>query len=107
MNRTTPNLEHVLHALADKQRRDILAVLRTGPSAVGALANQLGMSQQTTSHHLRVLRDARLATVTKQGTRHIYALETEGLASVRAYLDEFWPTKLQALKQAIENGDES
>lgn len=91
-----------LRALADPTRRAILAAIKPAPRAVGAIAETVGLSQQTTSHHLRVLRDAGLATSTRDGTRHLYAVETDGLAAVRSYLDDFWPTKLAALKAAVE-----
>ena len=70
--------------------------------AVGDIADAVGISQQTASHHLRVLTDAGLTRSTREGTRHLYALETDGIAAARAYLDGFWPAKLQALKAAVE-----
>ncbi|KAA0019492.1 ArsR/SmtB family transcription factor [Antrihabitans cavernicola] len=98
-----PDLDRALRALADSNRRSILAVVRTGPQPVGVIAEEVGLSQQTTSHHLAVLRGAGLATSTRDGTRHLFAVNTDGLAAVRSYLDEFWPTKLAALKNAIES----
>lgn len=98
-----PDLDLALRALADTNRRAILAAIRSEPRSVGFVAEELGLSQQTTSHHLGVLRTAGLATETRQGTRHLFAVSTDGLAAVRAYLDDFWPTKLSALKSAIES----
>jgi DNA-binding transcriptional ArsR family regulator len=60
------------------------------------------LSQQTTSHHLGALRAAGLARETRSGTRHLFAVQTDGLAAVRDYLDGFWPSKLAGLKQAVE-----
>ncbi len=96
------DLDLALRALADANRRAILAAVRSGPRAVGDIADAVGLSQQTTSHHLGVLRAAGLATSTHAGTRHLFAVNTDGLAAVRAYLDDFWPTKLAALKAAVE-----
>lgn len=96
------DLDRALRALADPNRRAILAVVRTGPRAVGQIAEEVGLSQQTTSHHLGVLRSAGLATRTEDGTRHLFAVNTDGLAAVRSYLDDFWPAKLDALKAVIE-----
>ena len=97
--------DQALRALADANRRAILSVVRSGPRSVGQIAEELGLSQQTTSHHLGVLRAAGLASGTRVGTRHLFAVNTDGLAAVRAYLDEFWPTRLAALKTAIEAGN--
>ncbi|HZJ06886.1 MAG TPA: metalloregulator ArsR/SmtB family transcription factor [Nocardioidaceae bacterium] len=98
-----PDLDLALRALADGNRRAILTAIRSGPRSVGSLAEEVGLSQQTTSHHLGVLRAAGLATGTRDGTRHLFAVNTDGLAAVRAYLDDFWPTKLAALKAAVES----
>ncbi len=100
---TPPDLDAVLRALADGNRRAILAVIRTEPRPVGVVAEQVGLSQQVTSHHLGVLRSAGLATGTREGTRHLFAVDTDGLAAVRSYLDGFWPARLSALKAAVES----
>lgn len=97
-----PGLDRALRALADGNRRTILELIRTGPRPVGEIADELGLSQQTASHHLGVLRDAGLASSTREGTRHLFAVDTDGLAAVRSYLDGFWPAKLSALKTAVE-----
>jgi DNA-binding transcriptional ArsR family regulator len=94
-----------LRALADPNRRRILALVRDRPHAVGDIAEGVGMSQQAVSHHLRVLRDAGLVTEQRDRTRHLYAVRTDGLAAVRDYLDGFWPTHLRALKAAAEASD--
>ena len=96
------DVDVALRALADANRRAILQVIRSGPQPVGEVAHMVGLSQQTASHHLRTLERAGLATVTADRTRHLYALNTDGLAAVRSYLDDFWPGKLAALKSVIE-----
>ena len=96
------SIDAALRALADQNRRAILQVIRSGPQPVGAVAETVGLSQQTTSHHLRTLLKAGLATLSTDRTRHLYAVNTDGLAAVRSYLDEFWPDKLAALKSVIE-----
>jgi DNA-binding transcriptional ArsR family regulator len=98
-----PDLDRALRALADANRRAILATVRSGPRSVGEIAEDVGLSQQTTSHHLGVLRAAGLTSRTRAGTRHLFAVDTDGLAVVRAYLDEFWPGRLAALKAAVES----
>ncbi|MCF2527343.1 ArsR/SmtB family transcription factor [Yinghuangia soli] len=98
----TPDLDAALRALADGNRRTILHVVRDGPCAVGEIAERAGLSQQTASHHLKVLRSAGLVSEQRDGTRRLYAVRTDGLAAVRSYLDGFWPAKLDALKRAAE-----
>lgn len=97
------DLDLALRALADANRRAILTAIRAEPRPVGAIAEQVGLSQQATSHHLGVLHDAGLATGARDGTRHLFVVNTDGLAAVRSYLDGFWPSKLAALRAAVES----
>lgn len=96
------DLDLALRALADGNRRTILRVIRSAPLAVGEIADTAGLSQQTTSHHLSVLRKAGLAVSSREGTRHLFAVNSDGLTAVRAYLDDFWPGRLATLKSVIE-----
>jgi DNA-binding transcriptional ArsR family regulator len=95
-------LDAALHALADPNRRRILAVVRDRPYAVGEIAEHVAMSQQAVSHHLHVLRGAGLVTEHHERTRHLFAIHTDGLRVVREFLDGFWPSHLTALKDAAE-----
>lgn len=97
-----PDPDRALRALADPGRRAILAAVREEPRPVGRIAEGLGISQQAASHHLRILREAGLVRGTRSGTRHLFVVETDGLAAVRDYLDGFWPRRLRALKLAVE-----
>jgi DNA-binding transcriptional ArsR family regulator len=95
-------LDAALRALADGNRRRILALVRERPRAVGEIAEQVRMSQQAVSHHLRVLRGAGLVTERRERTRHLFVVRTDGLRAVRDFLDGFWPSYLAALKDAAE-----
>lgn len=97
-----PDLDAALRALADGTRRTILAVVRDRPRAVGEIAGEVAMSQQAVSHHLRVLRGAGLVSERREGTRHLFMVRSDGFGVVRTFLDDFWPTHLQALKRAAE-----
>lgn len=99
---TAEPLDATLRALADGNRRAILAVVRDRPLAVGEIADEVSMSQQATSHHLRVLRGAGLVTETRDGTRHLFVVRTDGFDVVRQFLEGFWPDRLAALKAAAE-----
>lgn len=48
----TADLDLALRALADGHRRAILQVIRTTPQPMGWIAEEVGLSEQTTSHHL-------------------------------------------------------
>lgn len=102
MNKSAAAVDRAFQALSDPNRRAILTVVRHGHRAVGDIAEELGLSQQNVSHHLKVLRAAGLVTGSRSGTRHLYAVDVEGLAVGRAFLDDFWPGRLSALKRAVE-----
>jgi len=100
-------LDTTLRALADANRRAILEVVRHRPRAVGEVAAEVALSQQAVSHHLRVLRGAGLVTETREGTRHLYVVRTDGFDVVRQFVEGFWPTRLAALKAAAEKSAKS
>ncbi|MEW2043732.1 metalloregulator ArsR/SmtB family transcription factor, partial [Streptomyces sp. NPDC005534] len=58
-------------ALADPHRRAIVALLLERPRAVGELVDACGLSQPSTSKHLRVLRDAGLVRVRQDAQRRV------------------------------------
>jgi DNA-binding transcriptional ArsR family regulator len=89
-------------ALADPTRRAVFERLRKGPRAVGVIAEGLPVSRPAVSQHLKVLKDARLVTVYREGTRQFYAIDTQGLQAVRDYLDGFWGDALGAFKAYAE-----
>ena len=91
-----------LDALGDPTRRAILGKLRKGPLPVGALAKAFPVSRPAISQHLRVLKEARLVTDRPEGTRRVYQLDPAGFESVRAYLDQFWTTALEAFKEKAD-----
>lgn len=92
-----------MDALGDPTRRRILELVRdTGPVAVGALAEHVPVSRPAVSQHLRVLQGAGLVRCTKRGTRHLYAVDPDGLAELRAWLDGFWDDTLARFKRAAE-----
>jgi DNA-binding transcriptional ArsR family regulator len=92
----------VLTALADPTRRSLLEALRDQPQTVGQLAEGRPVSRPAVSQHLKVLEQAQLVSVERQGTRRLYAVRREGLDALRAYLDGFWSDVLEAYSAEIE-----
>ena len=90
-------------ALGDPQRRAILRLLGGGERSVGELAAELPISRPAVSRHLRVLREAGLVTEQARGTRRIYALQAEGPAAVRAYLEQVWGDAAARFRLTAEN----
>jgi DNA-binding transcriptional ArsR family regulator len=92
-----------MDALGDPTRRAIFERLRSGPRAVGEIADELPISRPAVSQHLRVLKEAGLVTERRNGTRRIYRVDPDGIGVLRAYFDEFWNEALAAFKEAAED----
>lgn len=70
-------LARIGKALASGPRLELLDLLCQGPRPVEALARQIGQSVANTSHHLQVLRRARLVDADRDGVRVIYRVADE------------------------------
>lgn len=101
------NQSVALQALADPTRQQIVARLRNGPLPVGRIADGLPVSRPAVSIHLRVLSDAGLVFFHSQGTRNFYSLRPDGVASLRAWLDELWTDALAAFAEFAEQSKEA
>lgn len=100
------NQAEAFTALGDPTRRAIFELLGERPRPVGELARELPVTRPAVSQHLKVLKGAGLVVDRPAGTRRIYAVDPDGVAALRAYLDQFWSTALDAFKQAVEQPDE-
>lgn len=94
--------DKALTALADPTRRSILELLRDGPRSVGELAADVPVSRPAVSQHLGVLERARLVSVERQGTRHVFRADPEGLAALKSYLEETWGEVLGSFGEAAK-----
>ncbi len=66
----------LLSALAAPERLRIVRFLGTGPQTVTAIAEMLDVPAVNVSHHLNVLRHAKLITGKKQGRFVFYSLSS-------------------------------
>jgi DNA-binding transcriptional ArsR family regulator len=92
----------VLRAIAEPQRRRILALVRNDELPAGEIAEHFEITHQAVSQHLRVLTEAGLLRQRRDGTRRLYALRPEAIEPIRAFLDELWPSSLGRLKRVVE-----
>ena len=92
-----------IEAFSDPTRRQLLERLRVSPCSVGDLVDAVTVSQSAVSQHLRVLRDAGLVQVRRQGQQRIYSLDPAGLAELRSYVESFWEQVLGAYQDAATN----
>jgi DNA-binding transcriptional ArsR family regulator len=102
----------VFNAIGDVHRREILDSLISGEKAVGALVNDLSISQPQVSRHLRVLSEVGLVRCRAEGRRRLYRLEPEHLRPFREWLvkyEQAWNERMDRLgdylKELQQEGD--
>src|SRR3954469_15564249 len=101
----------VFNAIAERQRREILLLLRAGEGPVTELARELGMTQPSASKHLRVLREVGLVRDRKVGKQRLYGLDARQLQSVHEWaggFEQFWSAsfdRLDAYVQELKQGN--
>src|SRR5579859_884301 len=92
--------------LAEPQRRRILDLLLAHERPVGAIVEELGISQPAVSKHLRVLRDAGLVEAKVDAQRRIYSVRGEPLQAVDEWLQPYrrlWASRLDALERHLDS----
>ena len=89
-------------ALAEPRRREILALIRDRELAAGEIASNFEVTRSAISQHVGVLKQAGLVTERREGTKRLYRARPEGLADLRAFIDEFWSERLDVLVREAE-----
>jgi DNA-binding transcriptional ArsR family regulator len=96
------NADRIISAFADPTRRAVFERLREGPRSVGEIAEGMPVTRPAVSQHLKVLKEAGVVTDRSEGTRRIYYIDPKGLGAMRAWLDQFWESALDAFALALE-----
>jgi DNA-binding transcriptional ArsR family regulator len=91
-----------IHSLSVPARLSILELLREGELTSSEIASHFSISAPAISQHLKVLVDAGLVVVRKEGTKRIYKIRREGFTELREFFDQFWDDSLLRLKEAAE-----
>jgi ArsR family transcriptional regulator len=83
--------------LSDPTRLEIfrLIAVQEAPICACDVVGRFDVSQPTISHHLKVLREAGLITVSRRGVWAYYAAEPRGLALLQGAIDEMTPARLE------------
>src|SRR5262244_4032980 len=98
----SPTTSDVFNAIADARRREILDALIAGEKAVGAIVDDLSMSQPQVSKHLRVLSEVGLVRCRAEGRRRLYRLEPARLRPFHEWLAKYE----QALNERFDRMDD-
>ena len=101
-------LDRVFQALSDSTRRSILSRIATAELSISDIATPYDLSFAAVSKHLKVLEQARLIARRKSGSFQMIRLNPEALKNADQWLrfyQQFWSTRLDALKDLLENED--
>lgn len=88
----------VFRALGDPTRLDVYRLIAAQPEplCVCDIVARFEVSQPTISHHLRILREAGLVSVSRRGVWAYYAATPVGLDTARAALETLAPRQRTA-----------
>ncbi len=98
-------METLLRAIAEPRRVEILRLIQSAELPSGEIASHFDVTRPAISQHLKVLKLAGLVIERKEGTRRLYRARPEGLAGLRAFLEEFWDERLRLLAQEAESDE--
>ena len=95
-------------AVADTRRREILAALAAGERPVGELVEVLDVEQPVVSKHLRILRNAGLVAVRRDGRQRWYRVDGRQLKALHDWTRQFeryWDDQLAGIKRLAEDAN--
>ena len=101
----SPTTSDVFNAVAEARRREILDALMAGEKAVGAIVNDLSISQPQVSKHLRVLSEVGLVRCRAEGRRRLYSLEPTRLRPLHEWLAKYeqaWNDRLDRVEDYLK-----
>jgi DNA-binding transcriptional ArsR family regulator len=99
-------IDAALKALAEPRRREILRLVWSRELPATAIADQFGeVTRPAVSQHLGVLKTAGLVTERRDGTRRLYRARPDEIEKVRAFLDDYWTSGLERLRDVAETAE--
>ena len=96
-------IDATLKALAEPRRREILRLVWSDELAATAISEHFReITRPAVSQHLGVLKAAGLVSERRDGTRRLYRAERDEIQKVRAFLDDYWTSGLERLRDVAE-----
>lgn len=103
VKRAQPQVSAMMNALGDRQRVAILRLVHSAELPAGEIASHFKTTRQAVSQNLKILTNAGLVELRREGTRRYYRIRPEGFEDIRSFLEAFWDNRLTALKGTIES----
>jgi DNA-binding transcriptional ArsR family regulator len=96
-------VDAALKALAEPRRRSILRLVWSQELPASAIADRFpDVTRPAISQHLAVLKEAKLVSERRDGTRRLYRANTDTMAELRTFLDDYWTSGLERLRDVAE-----
>jgi DNA-binding transcriptional ArsR family regulator len=96
-------VDAALKALAEPRRREILRLVWMHELPATDIADHFGeVTRSAISQHLSVLKTAGLVIERRDGTRRLYRADRNEMKKLRKFLDEFWTSRLERLREVAE-----
>jgi len=96
-------VDAALKALAEPRRREILRLVWSQERPATEIADHFReVSRSAISQHLGVLKEAGLVSERRDGTRRLYRADRDEMKKLRAFLDDYWTTGLERLRDVAE-----
>lgn len=95
----------VFQAIADPTRRDIIALLATGPLRLNDIADQFDITRQAVSLHVKILLECGLIEIKQNGRERICEPKLEVLDQVVGWIQQYqavWLQKFTALEKHLD-----
>ena len=80
---------NIFKVVSDKQRRDILVMLKDGRMSAGEIAEKLGVTPAALSYHLKLLKNAELVMEYKNKNFVYYEINTTVLDELILWIEQF------------------
>ena len=96
-------MDAALKALAEPRRREILRLVWVRELPASDIADHFGdVTRPAISQHLGVLKAAGLVSERRDGTRLLYRAQREEMVKVQKFLEEYWTSGLERLRDVAE-----
>jgi DNA-binding transcriptional ArsR family regulator len=96
-------VDAALKALAEPRRREIVRLVWLDELPATSIAAHFGdVTRSAISQHLGVLKEAGLVSERRDGTRRLYRARQEEMQRLRDFLDDYWTTGLDRLRDVAE-----
>ncbi|WP_235826857.1 ArsR/SmtB family transcription factor [Facilibium subflavum] len=87
---TLDTIASVCHLMGEKNRLRILFLCLEKPMSVSELVEKINISQPLVSHHLKLLRQAKLLQTKRQGKQVFYALFDTHIRCILSDMYQHW-----------------